>query len=369
MNIHITLVGGQMLPVYQGIIELNPDKVIFIHSVETKKNAEYLRSVISTESELHEVDSVDLMNVVNKCTVFFEDINSDISVNITSGTKIMSLALFQLSNENPNSCAYYIDQNNNIYNFNTKSKSKLQSSFSIEELFKIGGFSLKSYRKFSDVNNSELKHINDLKLLIKSNAGEYYKLLNQSKNRTDLSEFETLKGSFWKYDKQNERVEVSIISKGTKKIVKKVISTPKVFDYMVNTGWFEIEIAQILSKWKYCKDLVINAKVPTETGADKNEIDIIVKTENKLLFIECKLQVNDIKDIDKFRNVVKNYGGLGAKSILITDQPIKKRVEEKCNDNGIIFFNMKEARENVFLLDKDLLFMKLESELFSINPK
>lgn len=36
MKIHITLVGGQPAPVYNGIIATQPDKVVFIYSKDSR---------------------------------------------------------------------------------------------------------------------------------------------------------------------------------------------------------------------------------------------------------------------------------------------------------------------------------------------
>lgn len=97
------------------------------------------------------------------------------------------------------------------------------------------------------------------------------------------------------------------------------------------------------------------------SGNAKNEIDIIINTGSKVLFLECKTQVTDIKDIDKFSNVVKNNGGLAARGILVTDNPLKQQVQEKCRDNHIIHFNTKEMKQ-------EELFKNLENILLKNNP-
>ena len=74
----------------------------------------------------------------------------------------------------------------------------------------------------------------------------------------------------------------------------------------------------MLSSWEYAKEIIMNANFPYKNNNPKNEIDIIVNTGNRLLFVECKTQINDITDIDKFRTAVKNYGGMGCKALFIT---------------------------------------------------
>ena len=45
MRIHITLVGGQMMPVYLGIKNTNPDKIVLIHSSDSSQNAKQIEKV------------------------------------------------------------------------------------------------------------------------------------------------------------------------------------------------------------------------------------------------------------------------------------------------------------------------------------
>ena len=49
-HIHITLVGGQPTPVYQGVVLSQPDKIILICSKETKSDAEIITNKLK---ELH----------------------------------------------------------------------------------------------------------------------------------------------------------------------------------------------------------------------------------------------------------------------------------------------------------------------------
>lgn len=99
----------------------------------------------------------------------------------------------------------------------------------------------------------------------------------------------------------------------------------------------------------------------------KNEIDIIVNTGQKLLFVECKTMLQNSTDIDKFRTAVKNYGGLGSKSIFITENEMTPLQKEKCEESGIPYFsfNYKDGTKKTV----DDLFAQLEQELFNINIK
>ena len=45
-KIHITLVGGQSYPVYLGIVETKPERVVLLCSKETKGSAEHIAEVV-----------------------------------------------------------------------------------------------------------------------------------------------------------------------------------------------------------------------------------------------------------------------------------------------------------------------------------
>lgn len=368
-KIHITLVGGQLIPVYQGIIEFECDLVVLVHTKETSNEATHLRNMIGAKVKLLEVKPVDLLDIHSKLSLLFVNQENEITVNITGGTKIMSLVLFQLASEHKNATPFYIDQNHQLYDFKQAERRNLKANLVTTDFFRVTGYPLNSFRRYEDISDDEFSYISDIKCLIKANPGEYFKLFKQCDKRPDLTEFYTDKGSYLKYKPKEKRCDISLKQRNKGTYIQQSFQLQNLISYLFKTGWFEIEIAQVLNKWKHSKDIIIQAKVPYETGSDKNEIDIIVNTGSKLLFVECKLQVYDIKDIDKFRNVVKNYGGLGAKSILITQQPIKPYVMEKCIDNGILFFHMNESKEQGILNTKDALFLLLEEELFNINPK
>lgn len=64
--------------------------------------------------------------------------------------------------------------------------------------------------------------------------------------------------------------------------------------------------------------------------------------KDKLLFVECKTQVYDITDVDKFFEVTRHTGGLSAKPIFFTYEEIRLDAKEKCENNNIPCYCMKK---------------------------
>lgn len=95
----------------------------------------------------------------------------------------------------------------------------------------------------------------------------------------------------------------------------------------------------------------------------KNEVDIIVFTKKKALFVECKTKLHNSTDIDKFRTVVRNYGGQSSKALFITDRPMLPLQKENCSESAIITFSIKDSGPN----KEQELFRILNDELSVIN--
>ena len=50
-KVHITLIGGQPLPVYHAIKALSPDYIVYIYSHDTVKVLDRIRNEVPTEGE------------------------------------------------------------------------------------------------------------------------------------------------------------------------------------------------------------------------------------------------------------------------------------------------------------------------------
>ena len=366
MKIHISLIGAQAIPVFLCIKESNADKIYLLHSAKTKKQAEIISKLFNKKETAQViVNPIDYFDIENKISnILLEHENDNVSIDITGGTKIMSIVAYSFIEKCES--VKYVNQNNQIFDFKTKEKKDIKIDINIPVFFELNGFPLKSYKNINDYSNEKLNGYKKVRELISFAKGEFYKLIKELSRYPDKINFTTKRGSSYKYNKEQGCVEIKLINRN--KSLKKKFEFEGVHKYIINTFWFEFEVAQILLKNKEIKEIYHNVVVPYSTGEDKNEIDLVVNTGQKLLFVECKTQVNDIKDIDKFRNVVKNYGGLGAKSILITDAKVNNRVKEKCSDNNILLFSLEDARNNSFMTTEQILNNILKTELLTTNP-
>ena len=370
-KIHIALVGGQPAPVYHGIIATNPDKVIYVYSEEVENSLSALRAEINAvEAEqlqpLSPTNPIEIENVACYLAEKYKD--DEIVVNISSGLKSWSHIFGYIFQERANAAVVYMDQNNVLWNYKTKESSS-DFTFDMFTLFRLYGNPLERFAKFSDYSESDKEVAGQIEGIRKVNIRDFNKLLAcpEDEFKSDLHNnrrgaFTLESGSCVKWEKP---------SKGRNDAVVKIylqnryggdeveLESPHALELAFNSGWFEYKIASILSKWKSAKDICLNCRFPFDDKHDKNEVDIIINTGNKLLFVECKTQIYSSTDIDKFRAVVKKYGGMGAKALFVTYYAKKDMEKQKCEEHGIIEYSLEDGR--------DKLLQILNNELNKIN--
>lgn len=365
-KIHITLVGGQTAPVYLGIVDANPDRVILIYSEQTADEANRIYSETNVDCELHKFHPVDLNEIEKSIAKLVAVLNPDdtISLNIGGGTKPWSILFYEYFNRIENVSIFYIDQNNIVWDL--ASRTNHEVDFNMEMQFKLYGNALTDYKKFTAYMPEDKKCCEEIRKLYEFNSYDFQfisqKLFLQPKTESQTSEG----GSKFEWIERDKKMRFSLLNRVGKK-KEKSLESPNLSSLVYNSGWFECEIAEVLSRWKYAKEIRLNCKFPTTTGSPKNEIDIIINTGTKLLFVECKTKIFNETDIDKFASAVKVYGGLGSKALFVTDITMSDKALEKCADHGIMTYSMQN---NPFKFPtEDLLFFKLENELFNINAK
>ena len=372
--IHISTIGGQPLPVLQGIVEFPATETILFHSDESKTIAEKIRSVLTGNIHLHLIDNPnDFFSIYSLCEEIFDTYpDSKFEINISGGTKIMSLALYAYFSKQPENVVFHIDQNGIVHFLMQKHSQPLVHFLPIKSYIEYSGQKIKSIVRHEEIPPESWECEKVVRGFFENSDVEYLQLCKEyfyyNKNNKGFSSFELLNprsGSTVQWIKEESQLIFTLY--------RKYKPTPDVYRFAgkesigiaLEAKWFELYVAQILSKWEKTRELVWSLVVPYNNGEDKNEIDIIVNTGIKLLFVECKTQISDIKDVDKFRNVTKNYGGLGAKSVLITYSKPPVRFIEKCSDNNILLFYFRDGNKEVRVTDD--LYQMLDCEMVKTN--
>ena len=379
MKVHITLVGGQPAPVYNGIVATRPDRVVFIYSnsEDSIRSVEAVRRETDIDIDEQEpLDTTDPQKILQRATSLAEKyMNDEVTLNISSGLKSWSHLFGRVFDPLPNASVVYMDQNNLLWNYRTM-ESQSDFVFDMDVQFRLQGNELKHFVPFADYTDDDKDSFEKAEAARRYNTGNFNKLTtllspqwkgmfqNQNHGRFVLSETDYVE---W------EKPDFVRLALSTKKygVNEWGMKSPHAVNIAFNSGWFEYKVARMLSHWRYAKEIRLNCVFPDRKTHNvrfpKNEIDVIVNTGTKLLFVECKTMISTSTDIDKFRTAVKNYGGMGSKALFVTDNAMNDLQKEKCHDSGIIIFSLKDP---AFGPNKEQeLFKLLESELFNINTK
>jgi hypothetical protein len=290
--------------------------------------------------------------------------SDQITVNVSSGTKPWSLLFFGMFSADVNATVFVIDQNNLLWDLKTLESA--QGEFDMDVQFRLLGNELKDYNDINIYTEKDAQLIQEIRTLRTFHHADFLQLtefLHKFQNETTAV---SKHGSTLSWMKADKKFEVVMCDKKGRKL-QKTLQSEHVRSLVLNTSWFEYEVALLLRNWGKAKQIRMNCLFPATSGSPKNEIDIIVNAGTKLLFVECKTQIKNETDIDKFASAVKVYGGLGSKALFVTDVPMTEKAREKCADNGIMTFCLQGNAFN--LPPEKLLFNMLDSELFNINAK
>ena len=374
---HIALVGGQPHPVYGAIKALQPDRVAYIYSKDSQKQLATLRKEINLpEIPQEQLDPTDPVKIQQRVNALVQQLKDDrVTINISSGSKPWSLFFSKGFDSHPNAEILFVSQNNKLYNYTTLEQAEV--TYNMEVLFRLKGNPLEHYRPYTDYtakDKAAMRHILDAWEFAPNKLRSLASVLEKSEEARVKNDNKGIikhpDGSTIDWNKSTNMVNIHLQKSGFKAKDFR-LDSPHAVELAFNTHWFELYVADMLSRWSGADEIRMNCLFPQHGQNDnpqkntKNEIDIVMYSNQKLLFVECKTGIHQITDIDKFSNAVKNYGGSGSKAIFITWNKMNPIQIEKCQDSKVIRFcmkdypNAKSREENLFKL--------LNREIKSIN--
>lgn len=372
MKVQIALVGGQMMPVCIGLLEGKPDLALLVYSSITKGQAEKIAGMGLGQTEMRLFAPVDITSIMASAgNLLNEFADDEVTVNLTSGTKSWAIAFTLLSQGRKNVELIYVDQNCTFYNYTTGTKWQTQVTLSMEQIMNMNGQVAKKHILLSEYTDDDLHTLKEVKELRNRATKQFNQLTIPDKSwskhlsGSNRGIHQLPDGSYVQWSKSDHNVHLSV-NKG-KYWIDKIFDSPHSFNIVFNSGWFEYEVAKLVSRWSHAEEVWMNVVYPYRGGQAKNEIDVLVNTGTKMLMIECKTQIFDNTDIDRFHTAVKNYGGLGCKALFVTESPMKPMPKEKCADSQILTFSMSDYSSKEEACKQ--LFEMLDHELFNINAK
>ncbi|PSK92227.1 Card1-like endonuclease domain-containing protein [Taibaiella chishuiensis] len=342
MKHQITLVGGQLLPVFIGIKEFNPDRVYFIVSNESKGGLPQLKSVIKGISfSEHSCNAYDFTSVKNTCEKILDKIdpNEEVSFNLTGGTKVMVLAIQSIIHDR-SLPGFYINQDNTFWELPNYTKKAVSYHVTTKEFLEITGHSHYLAKTLQDFDQQDLKIAREIERY--ASNGKNYSAVTSYFRKHYQDQAIPVSGN------KNISNDVSCIWDATKvEIFVKTRRTQSfkstnVRDLFFYAGWWELLVAEAISKWAKAKEILVKFELPFKHSqlTKKNEIDILINLNNKLIFVECKSGNVKQEDINKMKVIKQTYGGLISKSILVSRYMPSPTIIEKCKELEIEVFFM-----------------------------
>lgn len=368
MNHQISLVGGQLIPVYVGIKEFNPDKVHFIVSDESVDSLSVLKPLLGSAKWVeHRCNPFDFFSIKSICEKIISKLSGDdtIAFNLTGGTKIMVLACQALIHEKGLK-GFYINQDYSFLELPAYNKKSISTHLSIQEFFDLSGHHLFSKKKLEDFTKEDL-----------ANAAAIEVFANNGKNYTAITGHMRKK-----YDNNNNVIpprgtelipnnievswDVNSISVNINKKAVLRFKSKHIKEMFFNAAWWELLVAKEIANWAGLKEMLVNCVLPFKTDklTSKNEIDILINTGKRLIFVECKSGNVKQEDINKMEVIKQTYGGIISRSILVSRFLPNATILEKCKELDIDIFYT-----HAFLTKQITPLNKLISKLNEINKK
>lgn len=341
----IITVGKDLETVYIGIKEFRPDAIHLLATKETKGLYSHMLRLIPQKIRVHEylVGPYEVEEIMRVCGEI-QEARPDVEFvyNLSEGTKIMAMAAGKVAMQFGARAVYITQDGYWIDTFDYR-RNRLGSGISNAEYIKLYGNSLREFEDVGKMNELDVNTAWYVKKFIEHNielyncAKKWYRSLPDSKTRKYFSS--RLKNG---YSIETDAGTLTIYKGGD---VVFDSACKRSCELMFLGRWWEVVVADTVAQWKKSRsssrhteiwrDVIFN---DVDRNSVKNEVDLLVNEQQKLLLIECKSGEVFSADIFKIQSVRETYGGTVSKAVLVSYMPLSKSIVEKCNNLGIYWF-------------------------------
>lgn len=350
-EVHITLLGKENLPLYYPIIEFNSEEVYVLGSRQNLAVAHNLKKVLEEKGLLCKVycdiNAFDIKSIISKCEEIHSKIGNDCNVtyNITGGTKIMAIGAYIVAKQHKARIIY--TDSVACIDLDTYSSVPLNGKVDNKTIFRLQGQLLKSYDTTAP-DKETLNASNKIACFINENRRLFNQLRRQYVSKT-LSALSVTEEYEYKYNPAS----MSVCIKDNTATTLLDICHHDALKLLFEGRWWEALVADAIFRWsdgryEIWRNVTFN---PRDMEArlkdfDKNEIDILVNTGNKLLFVECKSGDVTQDNINKMSVIRQNYGSDKSKSVLVS-QFLRSDLREKIEETKSYAIIGRHALENI----------------------
>ena len=373
-DIHVCLISAQAAPNLLPILdsEFKPKKAIFLVSKTMKQRAEYLAKTfekLNVKVKLKNIsDEFNFGLMEDEIFKLIEEYeNESIALNVTGGTKLMSIAA-----ENAFSALgkpiFYIDTDSNHILFISKNEEqKWLPNLEMKAKNKIDIY-LSAYGStvLSTQNPIERKkYLPAIEPFIK-NYDNYTQVIPLLNLHATLSQSNGYKSEYTKDNKKTGKLDELLLGLDYQGLLnydgQTIDFKNREIKTFLNGGWLEDYTYFQLKEIANIEDIACGADVAnpkfklgkneysSENKGNKNEFDIVFMAKNKLHIIECKTQLMDknggvkADDILYKLETLKDYGGLMTKKCLVSYFEVPEQVKNRANFLNIEIIQGKDLQ-------------------------
>lgn len=354
MRHQIILLGKDISSVYHGIKEFAPDHIHLLCTNETQHVAEPLFPLLpaSVDRTLYHTEPYDGEHVRNVCRKIHQTYPSvDFAYNLSEGTKLMAFAAFTIAKEY-NVPAFYLTQLGDLIWLDNFEKRPMKSKLDNKEILGLSGNVLTEYQDAKLLSDTDVQASSLIKQFIEQYSREHsmiQKFFNIFCNR-DISRLPASR-IFKNGLRFKQRQGTLLIAQQNHVLLR--LSTPNACMLYFKGRWWETLVAHKIRTWsqKRTNHPEVWQSVIFQTEGNnprtKNEVDVLLNNQQKLIFIECKsgqITQNDIYKVDAVR---ETYGGDISLAVLASYYPVEDNLREKCKDLQINMFAPSYMEERI----------------------
>jgi hypothetical protein len=364
-KILVSLISDQTIPNILLIRELpDIDRYIFITTQEMEKkektgcimNAAEISKEKTIKIEVTEDSLVDIREKLNQCN--FED-DDEFYINLTGGTKIMSIGVYNFFKERKSEI-YYIPIGRNIYRkiFPEVKNKEANINYRINITEYLKGYGIET------VNRKD-----ESSFVRPANYTEYFFDMWQT---ADSRFFEILQSLRDVRDRKSININnfdglAPVLSRINFECVQPGELLKKEIGYLTG-GWFEEYIFHMLKSSLQIQEGFIAADIHIKRANVENEFDVMFTHENALHVIECKSSVFDTRSRKNILNdsmyklaALGRDFGIRVKSYLVT---LSRKGKQKNHIKDAFIDRSKLL--GIKIIDRDALLQKSIHQIFRL---
>jgi hypothetical protein len=357
----ISLVSAQTVPNVLLIKHLDPfDEYIFIstermESIDEKKSEAIINTckLDSAKCKVIVVREDDFSDICNKLsTIQFND-SERVIVNMTGGTKIMSLATYTQLQLRPNIKFYY--KNITRYEFldlRDSNPIKIDVNLSVKDYLDSFGINYKSHAPLKTKEYSVIIFRKFIDGAVDRSILEQLRKHYRGKNKNTKIE-EIINATEETDSEKGRRInQLDVFLKDIEFPLEKEGNLSKSEINYLTGGWLEEYVYFLIKDLYPNADVELGVELIKGANASENELDVVFCVNDSLCVIECKTSVfeggNNYRlfneTIYKLRAVVKNFG-LSVKSYLFTLDDLSENQSDMINRAKVMEINIAQNQD------------------------